>query len=1037
MLLKHLKYIDGSADKFWQIETDGTQYTVVFGRNGTAGTTQVKTFGSEAECLKAAEKLLAEKLKKGYSETGEVGAASSPKIPQANADALKALLDEYDHIIVHRQKDRLLPLLRDKAKGHLIPLRKHVKKSWQYWTEYVEVKDWRGGKWEIRGDWEQRKMIALSIIGLCDQAEVQRNWGTGGLLRDIQEDEAVRDILLWARPTWLGDYLLSTTRQSAWGAVFYRDLRYLEDEGLVDFVPELFALTLGFGAEVARALNANMAAAAQSYLAWILADTKAYTRDVPLLMEYPTSMHLLTLRRGGTPEQATGLSFWDTALRALLDEGKLDRPALIAQALQIQTKEWNNDLKAFFRKFLVGINVTDAELLACQDTLFTFLQHPHPPIVGYGTDLVKRLYELPGFHTETCLEWVSHVMMRNDCKGNIKKLIPLYEKIGKRSPALRGALSQQLADVLLIADLALQERAAKALLKLGDSTDTALCDKLADYTPQMLDTVKAQLQPFLGRAPAAVPVEVAAYSYQPDPPTRLATPVALLETWQDLFFHFGTFLSSGSPADAELLLNAYATQRHLFPRDYAAQLAPYSKKIAESYTESEYLWRIHCFLRGKASNIAQKFTYEPRQYVKLATFKVLDTILVKIDDKISSGSTLPLLSCPTHLPHWIAPRVLLERIIAYQDANETISPTDLAVAISRTPREGTAAALPLLPKIDARLRPVLAYCLGVGDMMPPKARPYGLLSRALLTMRGQVDEQHNNDIALWAVAGRTHEPQGVFDALAQTDVGDVPFVAAPVSSPVKMKELRNEWRDPVTKKVTYSHAWHELRLELPPYRKLLPAFLYSHDAFGMGGSSSWGYQLRAEDLAYWHSIMPQNGSALALKLLNSLHNNPVGALKAFLGIVHQPYFRFEGYALLVYASCFMDERKDVRLMASEVLHDLVERQHIPLQGLAACASELAEKQFGPLARFADGLFALKDSSPLHNSALFVLLDSLLGCLSPESKRPSNLRKILEHYLDTAMKTQQQPSARARVYLDSLAGSPALKKLIQQLAQAAG
>ena len=62
-LKRHLKYIEGNSDKFWQIEVNGQQFTVVYGKNGTAGTSQTKTFDTAEACLKTAEKLVAEKLK--------------------------------------------------------------------------------------------------------------------------------------------------------------------------------------------------------------------------------------------------------------------------------------------------------------------------------------------------------------------------------------------------------------------------------------------------------------------------------------------------------------------------------------------------------------------------------------------------------------------------------------------------------------------------------------------------------------------------------------------------------------------------------------------------------------------------------------------------------------------------------------------------------------------------------------------------------------------------------------------------------------
>ena len=69
---KHLKYIDENSDKFWQIEVSNNEFTVTYGKNGTSGTSQTKSFDSNENCIKAAEKLLAEKIKKGYSENGQV-----------------------------------------------------------------------------------------------------------------------------------------------------------------------------------------------------------------------------------------------------------------------------------------------------------------------------------------------------------------------------------------------------------------------------------------------------------------------------------------------------------------------------------------------------------------------------------------------------------------------------------------------------------------------------------------------------------------------------------------------------------------------------------------------------------------------------------------------------------------------------------------------------------------------------------------------------------------------------------------------------
>lgn len=65
---KYLTYQDEGSNKFWSIDVSGSTFTVTFGKVGSSGQSSVKTFDDEQECLKEAEKLLREKLKKGYVE---------------------------------------------------------------------------------------------------------------------------------------------------------------------------------------------------------------------------------------------------------------------------------------------------------------------------------------------------------------------------------------------------------------------------------------------------------------------------------------------------------------------------------------------------------------------------------------------------------------------------------------------------------------------------------------------------------------------------------------------------------------------------------------------------------------------------------------------------------------------------------------------------------------------------------------------------------------------------------------------------------
>ena len=66
---RYFEFVGGSSAKFWELTTSGTAVTVRFGRIGTEGQTQTKTLPDANAAAKHAEKLISQKLAKGYQET--------------------------------------------------------------------------------------------------------------------------------------------------------------------------------------------------------------------------------------------------------------------------------------------------------------------------------------------------------------------------------------------------------------------------------------------------------------------------------------------------------------------------------------------------------------------------------------------------------------------------------------------------------------------------------------------------------------------------------------------------------------------------------------------------------------------------------------------------------------------------------------------------------------------------------------------------------------------------------------------------------
>jgi uncharacterized protein (TIGR02996 family) len=105
--MRTFQYVDAKSSKFWNIELKGPSFTVCYGKIGSAGQTQVKEFADEAKARQEHDKLVAEKLAKGYRETTPAAAASLREALEqalaANPDDLAAHMAYADYL--HEQAD--------------------------------------------------------------------------------------------------------------------------------------------------------------------------------------------------------------------------------------------------------------------------------------------------------------------------------------------------------------------------------------------------------------------------------------------------------------------------------------------------------------------------------------------------------------------------------------------------------------------------------------------------------------------------------------------------------------------------------------------------------------------------------------------------------------------------------------------------------------------------------------------------------------------------------------------------------------------
>jgi uncharacterized protein (TIGR02996 family) len=97
--MRTFEYEDDKSHKFWNIELTGNNFTVTFGKVGSKGQTQTKSFADAATARKEHDKLVADKLKKGYSETTPAPVAAPISPLQQSLEA--ALVENLDDLASH------------------------------------------------------------------------------------------------------------------------------------------------------------------------------------------------------------------------------------------------------------------------------------------------------------------------------------------------------------------------------------------------------------------------------------------------------------------------------------------------------------------------------------------------------------------------------------------------------------------------------------------------------------------------------------------------------------------------------------------------------------------------------------------------------------------------------------------------------------------------------------------------------------------------------------------------------------------------
>ncbi|GAB2790451.1 hypothetical protein HNQ93_003342 [Hymenobacter luteus] len=1015
--------------------------------------------------------------------------------------------ETFEHIIRHQSCRELVPFLGALGNSDIVAVRQKTKSLLRELDRYEKTHG-RSGLGEYRRviTPEQEMMLFFAGLATYSRKEAQaRSFSLPWHLSDRGPDpqghqEQFMTVLEQARPAWLAEWLVRLTRANQWAVLSYKQLRELEDRNLLAHDPWLFTQSVAHQLTRYNWLRntykkPDIDGYDQQILQQLQEDPTLLQRDLLLLFDYDSLVDSDSTFSGKDRE----LINWLTLLPRLVASGHLNRPEVLTRCLLALRRDFRRPLLTWFKNLFLALQPTPAERLARQTELVDLLAHPLPLVINFALDQLKELWTQPAFDAAALLLYADALVTRQDLKTGLRTLFNGLEKLLKQDPTLAPTLSRLSTTALTSADASVQERAAKLLktilgarkplLTAAEAAETT--DTISLYTDLLTPAARTLLGPYLTTAPTPGSSTALAAAYAPatgfTPDISEATVIAPVRDWHELLFLTGELLQHNSPVRVERWLDGLGRLRGHYPADYAQQLRPYIVQTASSELKNktddeirEY-FRTYSFggirqgrrellvalliswYQGFTQGNVPRANLQPQQYSAPDPLLLVEQArLAALEQRLHTGSpALPLLSTPSHAPHWVAPSALVQRLLAYQAASAEPAAADLALALTRTaataPDDAAAARL-LLPQLQhPELRALLEWYLA--PQPEPAALPLQVapspgkpIARELTERLGKLIPFLKRTPAadsspplaeslpwLWVVAARTRLPYQELPALAA--VASYPGVAQPWLPGWHFEQKTHTYKQSWNKQhPEVTNTWQELLVHTPPVPQGLPnpLLLYSYYVQPPKSTTGWYslFSLQLE-LPFLLSLFPQNPDPLywhLIRLSCRTDNSDTTAREVIQTALHALLAAgpaFSEPATLLLALGLTHSTPAGRAVALEVLLASVDTGRLVPDALGRILGKLLAVGFAPVQRLSDALAQARAISPLLDDAVGQVLDELLPLL-PTATPLRNTRKLLEAYTDVQQRTTRVVPAPVAQHLQAWSQSAALRKAAASL-----
>ena len=1000
---------------------------------------------------------------------------------------MSTTLETFEQLVRHRTVKELLPFLLALDKSEVVPVRQRtlsLEKELQNSSESAENP---AEPQQTRSQLTMQRAYLLFLAGLATYSakEARRLNPWYGRQLTLPEDWPAQGevppfltIIRQFRPAWLGEWLVRLTRESSWSVPQYSLLRELLATHLLEYDPWLVAQSVAhlpthYNWRRNQGPNSDIPDFDKLILADLRADETLLHRDLPLLLDFDTMADSASTWSGKERTPVT----WQTLLAVLLASGNLDRAEWLTHCLLALRRDFRRPLLTWIKNLYVSLKPTTEELLARQSELLELLSHPLPLVVNFALDQLKEIWVQPAFDLAALLPPAEALLSRQDLKTGLRTLLSGLDRLLKADPAQAAPLARLYAGALAHADAGVQERAAKSLAALLGAKKPLLSAAeaaeatatIAAYAELLGPPARTALAPWLVATPTEPASPAPTERYDPlanfRPELSAATAVVPVANWHELLFLTGQVLKHDDPLALERWLEGLLRLQADLPADYASQLQPYLPQIitwgrepgqpltvaqvrevaAQGHIVSGHAGLAEALILSWMLGFSEPLVplVRPGYYAEPEPLVVAEQQRLAFAETLLIGRrALPLLSTPSHAPHWLAPTALVPRLLAYQAAGQEPDPADLALALARLawadPTDAATATGQLAQLRHPGLRELLTWLLAPTAALLPAAAVADALRLAPSAAAGSLAAALP---WLWAVAARTRQPDGEFPALAALTPPDCANVVRPC--PMGWEVVPRS----ITRKITWKpgvteETEHWLELQSGPLAPVAApptsVALYSlYPAAPPTISYRWNaLSALATTYDYLAALLPQYPAPLHWRALSlaamrdSCESGPRQVLSQALRDLLAPGSALDEAGTLLLAVGLTYQQPPVRALALETLLAAIEHGRLVPAALAAALGKLLSAGFVPLPRLTVGLTQARAISPRTDDALRQLLEALLPALPAGPLRQAGA--LLTLYADLPGRAAHPVPAPVQAQLRAWGTSAALKKLAAPL-----